>query len=180
MSNANPYSLADTKLSVSPSELTPTRLLIRHLFLYVPSFVVGCIVGTEIAWNWLICETLWAESLFLQQSLAIFEENLAAWLIASLVIAILTFVVFPPRTMLGVFTRGTICGFVFAIPMLGTGWLATYLAQRGIGLPGVLSPDSLLLRYLYYAALTVGFDLLACLLFNCGLRRAKRCTSAAK
>lgn len=132
--------------------------------LYVPAFVLGCIIGTEVAWSWLFRETLWAESLLWQQPLAIFAETFAVWLIASLAIAILTFAFFPPRSILSVLTRGTVCGFVFAIPMLGIGWLATYLPQLGSGLPRGLFIDSLLVRYPCYAALATCFDLLACLL----------------
>ncbi len=174
MSYANPYSFTDAKLTPSHSNSTLSRLPIRHLGLYVPAFVLGCIIGTEIAWNWLISETLWAASLLWQQPLSILAENFAAWLIVSLAIAILTFMVFPPRSILAVLIRGTVGGFVFALPMLGIGWLATYLAQRGIGLPGLFFPESLLVRYTCYAALAACFDLLACLLLSCGRRRTMR------
>ena len=79
MSNANPYSFPDTKQSESLSEFTPTRLPVRHFCLYVPAFVIGCIVGTEIAWNAnlsLSGGTVLAELLLLQQPLAIFTRNM--------------------------------------------------------------------------------------------------------
>ncbi len=171
MSNANPYSITDAKLAPSHSESTLSRLPIRHLGLHVPAFVLGCIIGTEIAWNWLIFETLWHASLLWFQPLSILAQHFAVWLIASLAIAVLTFMVFPPRSILAVLIRGTVGGLVFAIPMHGIGWLATYLAPRGIALPGLFFPESWLVRYTCYAAFSACFDLLACLLLNCGRRR---------
>ncbi|WP_218933667.1 hypothetical protein [Rubripirellula lacrimiformis] len=170
VSSTNPYASASQALSKSRSQPKRTLPMRRAIGSHVAAFFCGCIIGTEVAYSMLLGGTLFGESILLQQPLAMVAQNLATWLIASLCIAVTTFMLFPPRFNATALIRGTVAGLVFAFPMFGVSWLSMYLAQRGSGLPVFLVSGSLTVRYICYTVAAICFDFFACALYRLGRR----------
>jgi len=115
-------------------------------------------VGTEGEYSLASGEAFFEESVLWQQPLRELAEAIAECIAPSVLIGIAMFLIWPHAYFPTFVFRGAVAGFVFSFPMFGTLWLINYLAQRNLGFPDMLFPDSLTIRYVLYVVLAICCD----------------------